>query len=309
MTTILRRIQTAFAAILCLAGSGLPQSICAQPVLESRQDLSLDRPESWAMAYMTAATLFHGMGGTDELAPGQFSLGLELANIPHIDQRDTQVGFNGSKFEDLNKSPVFGRARLWLGLPWRFVAEAAYTPEISIDGARPDGFYAAALSRSLVQFDRGSLGARIFAQSGRVRGDFTCSRETASAGDNVELNPFGCQGPSDDEAEFDYTGLELNWRYSVGRWQPFASWSATRIRPQVQVNARTFDVIDRALLNTRGTLRSGVAGVALNSAFDLRWSLALSYTPLEVRRRGRESTESDDFWSLRLVVSRPFGPR
>ncbi len=307
MTASLSDIKARSLSLLLLGCTGLTQLAYAQTVLESRQDLALERPESWAMAYVTSATLFHDMGGHDELAPGQFALGVELANIPRISQQDTQVGFNGSKFEDLNKSPVFGRARLWLGLPGRFVAEAAYTPEVRIDGARPDGLFAAALSRPIVELDHWSLGARVFAQRGRVRGDFTCSREVAAGGDDFSLNPFGCQAPSDDEAEIDYTGLEFNARYKLGRWQPFASWSATRIRPQVQVNARTFDVIDRALLTTSGTLRSGVAGVTLNSAFDLRWSLALSYTPLDVQRRDQASAQSDDFWSLRLVVSRPFG--
>ena len=292
-------LQVLLGLVTLLLGS----AASAQAVLESRQELAFDRPESWAMAYLSAATLFHNIGGRGELAPGAVAWGVELANIPRIDQEDTRVGFNGSKFEDLNKSPVFGRARLWLGLPARFTAELAYTPEISIDGARPDGFYAAAIGRPIYDSDRWQMSGRVFAQSGRVRGDFTCSAETAAAGDDLDRNPFGCRAPSRDEAEFDYTGFELNAGWTAGRWRPFAGWSVTRLRPEVQVNARTFDVIDRARLTTRGTIRSGTAGVSFDGSFDLQWTLALSYTPLDVVRARGLDRESGDFWSLRVMVS------
>ncbi|MEM9183066.1 MAG: hypothetical protein AAGB27_07900 [Pseudomonadota bacterium] len=298
-------VSALLALALLLLGS--TANVAAQTVLESRQELAFDRPESWAMAYFSAATLFHDLGGVDDLTPGSVAWGVELANIPRIDEEDTRVGFNGSKFEDLNKSPVFGRARLWLGLPARFTAEFAYTPEVSIDGARPDGFYAAALGRPVYESDRWRMKARAFAQSGRVRGDFTCSAETASAGDDFERNPFGCQAPSQDEAEFDYTGLELSARWNRGRWRPFASWSVTRVRPEVQVNALTFDVIDRARLVTEGTIRSGVAGLSFDGAFDLHWTVALSYTPLDVVRDRGADRQSDDHWSLRVVLSQRLG--
>ncbi|MEM9529985.1 MAG: hypothetical protein AAGA23_03640 [Pseudomonadota bacterium] len=275
----------------------------AQPVIEGRQELALDRPESWAMSYMTAATLFHGLGNDSDLKPWDMAFTMELAHIPRIDEEDTAVGFNGSKLEDLNKSPVFGRGRLGIGLPGSFLLELAYTPPISIDGARPDGFYGAALGRSLWRGDRWRAGARLFAQSGRVRGDITCSRATVAAGDDLTLNPFGCEAPSDDEAELDYVGLELNVAYRAGRWEPFAAWSYTRVRPEVQVNARTFGVIDRTRLVTSGVLRSGSAGLAFQSHPNLRFSFAVDYTPLDVVRGPGATAESDDYLSARLTAT------
>ena len=52
------------------------------------------------------------------------------------------MGLGGAKQEDLNKSPVFGRLRLTLGLPGGFVADLGYTPPLSIRGTRARDLFA-----------------------------------------------------------------------------------------------------------------------------------------------------------------------
>jgi hypothetical protein len=262
--------------------------------------LDFERPEAWAMAYMTASTLYHGFDVPNTVQPRALRFGAEIANIPKIDEADLRVGFNGNKLEDLNKSPVFGRGRLWVGLPWDLSMELAYTPPVQIDGVRADRIVGLALGRPLFRHDNWRIGARAFAQHGRASGDITCSREVVAFGvDDFENNPFGCRAPSDDEAELDHYGVEFSAIWQRDGLSPMVAWSIARIDPHVQVNAQVFDTVDRAQLATEGYLRSGTLGVEYRMKNDMRWFLAGTWTPLEVdRRNGRES---DDFWSIHLL--------
>lgn len=285
---------------LLLAGA-----VHAQTVVGGREAVGFDSPEGWAMARTTAATLNLGPRAPAAGDPWQFSVAAELASIPHADREDTRVGFGGTKFEDLNKSPVFGRLRLRLGLPADFTAELAWSPPVEIDGVRPDGIYGLSLERPLYAGERWSLGARLFGQVGHARGDITCSEELARLEPGSPDNPFGCVAPSDDDIELDHGGAELFGSLDLdgGRWQPYASLAVTRIDPEVQVNARVFGVIDRSQVVTEGTLETGTLGVAFNPSPAWQWSAAFSYTPLDVRRPPDFLDESEDFWSLRLGLT------
>ena len=95
--------------------AAIPVSGLGQDTLTSVEFVEPGRPEAWGMAYATAATLYHGLEVPDRTDPWDLRLAVEVSNIPSIDQEKTRIGFNGGKFEDLNKSPVFGRGRLWLG--------------------------------------------------------------------------------------------------------------------------------------------------------------------------------------------------
>ena len=72
------------------------------------------------MNYFAASSLMTSFGESPELRPGRWSVAAELGHIPRLSDAQRRVGFNGFKTEDLNKSPVFGRLRLWLGLPAGF---------------------------------------------------------------------------------------------------------------------------------------------------------------------------------------------
>ena len=114
----------------------LRDAAAAQQVVADDELLESERPEAWAMHYMTASTLMTSFGPVPALRPGGWQVAAELGEIPHLDHRQTVVGFNGTKPEDLNKSPVIGRVRGWIGLPAGFVAELAWTPPVEIDGAK-----------------------------------------------------------------------------------------------------------------------------------------------------------------------------
>lgn len=274
------------------------------PVVSDREDLALERPEGWALAYISAATLFQGFGPPTTAEPWQWRLGADIGAIPHIDTEDTRVGFDGTKFEDLNKSPVYGRVRVWLGLPAGFTAEFAWTPPVEIDGAKPDGIYSLALERPLVEQGNWRIGARLFGQSGRIEGDITCSEDVARLPPGSAGNPFGCLAPSNDEISLDHYGLELtgSMPLDAGRWEPFGSVAVTRLDAEAQVDALTFDVRDRSVRTTDGTIRTFRAGVLHRPARRWEWLVSADYTPLDVRRPPDREEENDPFWSVRLMA-------
>jgi hypothetical protein len=286
----------------------LAESATAQTVVGGREHLALETPEGWAMARTTAATLNLGPAPPADIAPWEIAISAEIGSIPHVDTADTRVGFGGTKFEDLNKSPVFGRGRLHLGLPAGFTAELAWSPPVEIDGVHPDNLYGIAVERPLYGTERWGLGARLFGQLGRAEGDITCSEEVAAREPGSPDNPFGCVAPSNDHIELDHGGAEIFASASLrdGRWQPFASFAVTRIDPAVQVNAPVFDFIDRSQLTTEGTLRTGTAGIAWTPSRRWRATAAFSYTPLDVRRPPDFNEESDDFWSFRIGLKWQF---
>lgn len=281
----------------------------AQPVVGGRDTVDFDSPEGWAMARTTAATLNLGPAPPTDVEPWEFAVSAELGSIPHVDSADTRVGFGGTKFEDLNKSPVFGRGRLQIGLPVKLTLELAWSPPVEIDGVRPDGIYGLALERPIYRDDRWSLGARVFGQAGHAEGDITCSEDLVGLEPGSDDNPFGCVAPSNDDIELDHWGTELSASAHLrnGRWRPYASIAVTRIDPEVQVNARVFDVIDRSQLDTDGTIETGTLGVVYRPSPAWQAMAAFSYTPLDVRRPPDFNRESEDFWSIRLGLAWRFG--
>ena len=84
----------------------------AQTVVNDHEVLAADRPEAWAMNYMAATTFMTAFGDAAALAPGHWNVALELADVPRLSRAQRQVGLSGSKVEDLNRSPVFGRLRI-----------------------------------------------------------------------------------------------------------------------------------------------------------------------------------------------------
>ena len=130
------------------AGLAVAQSL---PISEGVEPVGVHSEEGWAMRYVGASSLMTGFGAVPDLSPGEWLVAGELGHIPSLSRRQQEVGLGGIKDEDLNKSPVFGRARGWIGLPAGFVAELGYTPPLEIDGAKPVDLFAAAIGRR-VQF-------------------------------------------------------------------------------------------------------------------------------------------------------------
>lgn len=287
--------------LLLISSLLLSQGIRAQTTFHNDEILASDRPEAWAMNYFAASSLMTAFGESPALGPGQWEAMLELGHIPHLSDAQQRVGFNGLKNEDLNKSPVFGRLRLTLGLPANWVAELGYTPPLSIDGARPHDIIAVAIGRRVLERGRFTLSARLFGQHGAAQGDITCPGNLAGVEDS-ELNPYGCQAPSNDRLSLNYYGIDLTSGWRSGAWHWHAGAGAVRTELQVQVDALTFDVHDRSRLVANDVVPLFVAGVRRD--LSPRWSAAMEilHVPLTVRRDAEASTEQDPLTSLRLQL-------
>lgn len=287
---------------LCLAFLVLSGAAAhAQTVVEGRESVASDSPEAWAMRYMAGTTLFTSFGETAKLEPWRWNAALDLGSIPRLSDEQQQVGFGGSKREDLNKSPVFGRLRLALGLPGDWVAELGYTPPLEIDGARARNVVAVAVGKRLVDSDGFTLSMRALGQAGKVRGDITCPARLAGIADPVQ-NPYGCQAPSQDEFTANYLGADATLGWSTGRWTWHAGAGIARTRLAVQVDANVFTVNDRTRLSSDASLPWFTIGVRRD--FDPAWSLAAEWlhVPLDVRRPPDFPRERDSLDSLRVQL-------
>ncbi|HXD04781.1 MAG TPA: hypothetical protein VN680_01950 [Burkholderiaceae bacterium] len=273
----------------------------AQPVVGTDEHLASDRPEAWAMNYVAATTFLTAFGEVPKWEPWQWSLSGDLGSIPELSDDQRRVGFNGIKLEDLNKSPVFGRLRFALGLPYGWVAELAYTPPLEINGARPRNLLAGALGHRVFEQGEWSLSARAFGQYGHVTGDITCPAELANVTDPVR-NPYGCQAPSNDRINLNYLGGDVIGAWTGGPWHAHADLGLVRTYLDVQVDALTNDTRDRSHLTSRET----VPYIALGGRRDLsrHWSVAAEamYVPLYVRRPPGLERENDSLTSLRLQL-------
>lgn len=276
----------------------------AQEVTNRSERVALDSTEGWAMAHAVSSTLNLGHGPPGVLGPLAYRFSAELGSIPHIRREDTRVGFGGFKLEDLNKTPVFGRGTVHIGMPGEFSLALSWTPPVSINGAKPKNLFGVALEKQLIEASGWQLAARVYAQTGKVQGDITCSKDVAAQPAGSSGNPFGCQERSRDVLKLDHHGAELMVSRTLAeRWQPYAAIAVTQTRPRVSIRARVFDTIDESELRTRGTLATTILGLAYQLSDQWGLNGAVSYTPLDVRRPPQRNRSSHDFWSVRLGVS------
>lgn len=285
--------------LLCLLLVG--QQAAAQQVIEGHEILEEDRPEAWAMNTMAGTTLMSSFGPSPALVPGQWQGGVELGSIPWLSATERRVGFNGFKSEDLNKSPVFGRARLAIGLPAGLVAEIGYTPPVSIGGARSRDLVSLAVGRRFVQRPTWSLSGRLFGQHGSIMGDITCPAELAGELD-PDLNPFDCRAASRDRVTLNYYGADLTagWQRATWQWHAGIGWMRTELG--VQVDAVTGAFRDRTRLTAHGSRAFVTLGAGRQ--FRENWSLGLEllHVPIPVRRDPDSDSGNDPLNSLRLAL-------
>jgi hypothetical protein len=287
-------------------------SAAISPVLlaqapESGYDFeAFDSPEGWAMAYTLASALNLGSGPAEHRGLFTWKIEAELASIPHLSKEQQRVGFGGFKPEDMNKSPVFGRARVSLALPAAVTAEFSWTPPLELDGAKPESLFGLALERELVSVGAWRLGGRLHAVRGHVSADVTCSRDVASYAPGSPSNLFGCSGPSVDRLRMNQQGAEVMLSRSLfdGRLQPFVAYARTHFRPFVEVEAPLFDSTHFWELQTSGSVDSLTLGARATITPVWQSSVAFSYTPLSVIRPRMDNRQHDNFWSLRVSVAR-----
>jgi hypothetical protein len=206
----------------------------------------------------------------------------------------------------MNKSPVFGRARVSVALPAAVTAEFSWTPPLELDGAKPESLFGLALERELVSIGAWRLGGRLHAVRGHVSADVTCSRDVASYAPGSPSNLFGCSGASVDRLRMNQQGAEVMLSRSLfdGRLQPFVAYARTHFRPFVEVEAPLFDSTHFWELQTSGSVDSLTLGARATITPVWQSSVAFSYTPLSVIRPRMDNRQHDNFWSLRVSVAR-----
>ena len=250
------------------------------------------------MRYFAGTTLMTSFGESARLAPWRWSAALELGSIPHLSEEQQHVGFGGSKQEDLNKSPAFGRLRLAVGLPGNWVAELGYTPPLQLAGSQARNVFAAALGRRLIDSEPLSLSARVLGQLGKVDGDITCPGRSSGDFDPV-INPFACVVPSQDTFTANYYGADATLGWNAGNLELYASGGIARALLDVHVDAFVAQVHDQSRITSNGNLRWITFGARY--AFDPRFSMGVEmlYVPLDVRRPPEAPSVSDPLWSVR----------
>jgi hypothetical protein len=253
------------------------------------------------MRYFAGTTLMTSFGETARLAPWRWNIAFDLGSIPHLSDAQQRVGFGGFKNEDLNKSPVFGRLRLALGLPGDWVAELGYTPPLEIGGSRARNVVALAVGRRLFDSDAFTLSIRALGQVGRVQGDITCPARVAGVTDPLQ-NPEGCRAPSQDTFTTNYYGIDATAGWEAGEWKWHAGAGIVRTQLSVQVDALVLASRDRSRLTSDGNLPWLTIGA--RRELGPRWSLAaeLLYVPLDVRRPPDFSRSNDPLTSVRAQL-------
>ena len=266
-----------------------------------------ERPEGWALRYAGAVTQYSGVTPPSATSGQSWTLGLEAAYVPTISEADTRVGFDGRKFEDLNKAPYFGRVRLSREIG-PINASVAWTPPLTIEGVKAKNLLSGSVGSAVWSSARTRLTVTAFAQRGSVEGDFTCSEENVAAGPgNIALNPFACRSPSSDVIDLDYYGAEVALARRLGdRWEVWLAHSRTRLDATAHIEAEVFDTVDLSVVTTKDTLQGYSLGVSRQ--FDeATASLTLSHTPLSVRRPPEREREGDDLTTVRISLAFPFG--
>jgi hypothetical protein len=286
-----------------LLGGFLASGAAAQVVIDIHERLDFDRPEAWAMKYFASVARLSSMGPPSELGIGELEVALELGWVPTLGEEQRRVGFLGTKPEHLNRSSVFARPRLSAGLPGDLTLSVGYVPPVRVAGIEPH-LLALALQRPLWQGRLWRLGGGAALEWGEFRGDITCERAAAAAGEDPQRNPYRCLEPSRDRMELRQGSLELTAARMLPLGvEPYATVSAGYLDSRFRVGARYGSVIDRTLLTTEGVTWAYSAGLAYQPR--PRWRLVgeLFYAPLAVVRSTGGPTRNDELFNARALVA------
>lgn len=288
--------------LISILTASLATAADAQFVFDSVETIDFDRAEAWAMKYVTSAALQTGFGVPRALEPGSIELGFEAGWLPSLSEDERRVGFNGTKVEDINRSSIFARPRLLVGLPAKLSLELGYVPPIELDGVEPN-LLSLALGRPIHESNRLRLGLRLTALQGTVEGDIVCSADEAAAGSDPALNPFLCEAPSEDELEISVYGLELSaaLRIPGSSLEPYASLAYNEMDLEFQIDARWAGIIDRTLQRTDGDTWHATLGVQYSGWQRSSLAFELFYTPLDVVRPPATGSRTGELFNARVL--------
>ncbi|MEJ2085539.1 MAG: hypothetical protein P8Y44_07655 [Acidobacteriota bacterium] len=253
------------------------------------------------MQYFASVQRLTGMGVPRSLSPGSLELGLEVGWVPSLSEEERRVGFSGTKVEDLNRTSFFGRPRLLIGLPRDFSLTLSWVPPVEAFGVEPH-LVAVGVARPVWMSDRWRLGLGFTAQYGTIRADLTCSQEDVAGGDDLRLNPFGCEEPSNDEMTIRTAGLELSAGHQfrgAPKLEPYVSLATTFMDLDFQVDAKYSGLVDRTLLLTEGWTAQITAGTRYTAGARTQLGVELFYSPLAVVRPPNATSDNEGLFNVR----------
>ncbi len=274
-------------------------------VVADTERLDFDRPESWAMKYYASLSLLTGAGVPRERHAGEIDLTLEGGSVPQLSIEERRVGFDGTKVEDVNKTRMFGRLRGTLGIGRGFALELAYTPPLTVGGARPN-ILALALGRPFALSSSLRLGVRGYGQIGTITADITCSASEVAAGNDLPRNPFQCVRPSEDVSRQKIAGLEVVAGYDgASRVKPYAGIGVNYMDLAFHANAVYSGglVEDHTVQLTSGTTMSATAGLTYEMARRFSVTAELFYSWLSVSRPPATRAAGEGLLNARVFFS------
>ena len=270
----------------------------------SSEEVSFSSPEGWGMSYMSAASLNLSDSFPASLDLGELVITGEISTIPKLNREQQKIGFGGLKYEDLNKSPLFGRGKLKIGFYWDSVLELSYTPPLEIKGAKPNNLWGIALAKPIISNDSMNLGIRYYRLSGNAVADVTCSENTVNQPLYTAGNPSGCISVSKDRIDLGHQGFEilLTRNHINEKFKPYISLASTKIDSSVKIDAQLELSREIAFVQTSGTINTLNFGLNYKISDNWQFNLGTSYTPLDVNRPSPAGGD-DDFWNLKLGFS------
>ena len=270
------------------------------------QEVDFSSPEGWGMAFMTTSTQNLGQMPPHSVNIKDISISAELSSIPRLSKEQQKIGFGGFKDEDLNKSPVFGRLRANIGLPWNLDAEISWTPPLQINDSKPDHLWGAALSKPLINNEKISIGLRLFLLRGSVTASVTCSADTIKFAPYTLENTAGCVGLSGDKLQMDHEGVEVFVSFNnSSAISPWISLASSNIDNSVKIDAPLEVGRERATIYSSGSIQTFSFGFNYDISENWRFNASSSYTPLDVQRPN-DNSDNDNFWNVRVGITTRF---
>ena len=307
------RLLVCAVGVACIFGvNAMAQSSTGGGVVLNRNyHLSFERPEAWALKYFVSTSLLSGLQPAEVSEvhkTGAISLGLETDWIPALDEGQRRVGFNGTKVEALNKTPVLVRPVVRIGLPWKLTAIAAAPPPWEAFGVTPH-LLAFGLERPLLERKQWTLSWRGYGQVGSVKGAFSCPRSSLAFARGTPQNPSGCVAESADVATLRYAGSELQFAYRprrMPRLVPHVSVGGNFVDAAYHVNAQRTFGLDRTYEWTRGGTFSTSGGASYLLTSRMSFTVDVFYSPLWVERKVGAPRTNDGLFNVRALVNYTF---
>ena len=268
----------AASTVIALAGAAAAQA--------DDEQLDFHRPEAWAMAYVASETIPTPLGVIQGRPPWQAAAAFELVYLPRLSAAQSQIGFDGTKQEDLNRSPLLARLRFDETLPADVKVMVGWIPPLRIRGIAAD-LASLALEHPLLEGGGWTLGLRAYGEYGLIDGDITCTPDDAGQPPGSPGNPLACLGPSHDRFLIALAGIELQGgrRWWEGGPASYLGVAVNAMHLRFAVDALETTGEDRTTLYAHGQTVSATLGIAVPVTPSLRFAGELFYSPLSAERQ------------------------